>query len=222
MSYFEQILLLILGFPKTLYFNFKMFDFKIAMKFPVLISKNVSLRSLKGKVSIESDLIHFGMIKIGFGDIGIFDGFHSRSILKLNGNIIFKGKANLGHGTKLCINGDLVVGPGLVISGETAIVCNKKITIGRNCLISWNVLITDTDFHDVLDTSENVINPDKPIIIGDNVWICCNSLVLKGVDIYNGCIISAASKLNKTVPEKNVIIGSVNNSIVRKNIRWRE
>lgn len=67
--------------PKTIYFNFNYFTFNEAIKLPVLVSHNVYLRKTKGRVTIESPS-RFG-VRIGFGDVGIFDKYRSRTIWEI-------------------------------------------------------------------------------------------------------------------------------------------
>jgi len=133
---------------KTIYINFKYFSLKKAIKLPILISRKVWLKNCSGKIEILGN-IYSGMIKIGFGEVGIFDKKYSRSILELSGKIIFNGNANIGHGSKISVGKDAILnlGNNFIITAESSIVCFKKITFGDNCLISWDDLFMDTDFH---------------------------------------------------------------------------
>jgi acetyltransferase-like isoleucine patch superfamily enzyme len=145
-----------------------MFTIKEALKFPIIVSKNVKFKSLKGTITIKSE-IKTAIIKIGFGDVGIFDKTRSKTILQINGELIFKGKASIGHGSKLSIgrNGILELGNNFAITAESEIISNKKISIGDDCLISWKVLIMDTDFHKIFDKNTNeLLNKDREINIG--------------------------------------------------------
>ena len=56
----------ILGIPKTIYFNFKYFKFKDAIKFPVVVSHKTIFKELKGSIKLEK--IKTGMVRIGFGE----------------------------------------------------------------------------------------------------------------------------------------------------------
>ncbi|MCW3107254.1 MAG: hypothetical protein JWQ09_1760, partial [Segetibacter sp.] len=79
----------------TLRFNYHYFPLKVAIRVPVLISSNVVLSNLKGKVLLEEPS-YYGKIKIGYGDVGIFDKKLSRSIWQVSGIVKFKGSAIIG------------------------------------------------------------------------------------------------------------------------------
>ncbi len=142
---------------KTIYFNFKYLPFNQAIKLPFLISNKVVLKSMQGSVVIDGP-IRRKMIKIGFRNVGIFDYKYSRSIWQVSGQVIFKGNSVIGQGSKISISkqGKLLIGKGLIISAETSIVASQTtIEIGSNCLMSWDILIMDTDFHKVVDMAGN-------------------------------------------------------------------
>lgn len=209
----------LLSLPKSLYFNFKYFPFATAIKLPVLISYRTKLSKMEGNVFIEK--IKTGIVRIGFGYVGVFDKNNSRSIWECTGNVLFRGATSIGHGSKLSIskNGKLIFGNNFCITAESQIVCNKKIIIGDNVLVSWQCLIMDTDFHNIF-VNDIKINDDKEIIIRNNVWIGCRSTILKGVEIYSGNVIAANTNLTRTIRKSNVIIGGNPGNIIKKNINW--
>ena len=206
---------------KTILFNFHYLPFKSAIKFPVLICSKVVFVSLKGKLVINTPL-HFGQIKIGYGEVGIFDKKKSRSIWELNGEVIFHGTANIGHGSKISVgaNGVLEIGNNFEISAESTIVAFKKIRIGNDCLISWDVLLLDTDFHRILDLNNNILNAPKEIILGNKVWIGARSLILKGSNIPSNTVIAAASVISNILQEENSVYGGRPAKNLKTNIKW--
>ena len=178
---------------KTIRFNFNYFPLRTAVKMPVIVSHNVYLKEMSGQVEIQGD-IKRGKIRIGFGDIGIFDKQRSRGIWFVQGHVIFAGRADIGHSVKINVheNGELHFGDKFIANAETSIICRKQIVFGANNLISWQCMITDTDFHTILQHGEQ-INPDQPIIVGDRVWIGMRSTVLKGAKIANDIVVGANS-----------------------------
>lgn len=197
------------------------FPFHIAIHIPVLISSNVRLLKIKGSLVLQTELIKFGLVKIGFGSIGIFDSKNSKAIWELNGKVIFKGSANIGHGSKISVsqNGILSIGNNFRITAESSIICSDCITVGDDCLISWDVLLMDTDYHKIL--KENVIiNKNSPIEIGNRNWIGCRAIILKGTRTGEGCVIGAQSLLNKIYDKNQVLIAGHPAKIIQENINW--
>lgn len=206
---------------KTIYFNFKYFSFETAIQFPVLVSKNVYFRELKGRIILDCP-IRYGLVKIGYGRLGIFDEKHSRTILEISGELVFKGTASIGHGSKISVTADgkIVFGNGFIITAESSIVSFKKIVFGQNCLLSWDILIMDSDHHNIKDETGKVINAPEEIVIGDKVWIGCRALILKGSKIPSNSVIGASTVVNKTLDEGNSIYAGIPAKMIKKNISW--
>jgi len=206
---------------KSLYFNLKYLPFKDAIKFPFLISKNVFLLESKGVIKIDCP-IKTGMIQIGYGKIGIFDMKRSRSIWQVSGMVIFKGKAYIGHGTKISVNKNalLELGGNFAVTAESEIVTQKHIKIGDDVLISWDCLIMDTDLHKIYNKSGELINSPEPIIIGKKVWIGCRNVILKGSKISDGSIIGANSFLSKDISDQSGIFAGNPIRLIKGDVTW--
>ena len=162
------------------------------------------------------------MIKIGFGSVGIFDKTNSRTIWQVSGRVVFKGRANIGHGSKISVGrkGSLILGNRFKISAETSIVAQHHIEIGEDCLLSWGIMVMDTDFHPISDKKGNRINPDSPIYIADHVWIGCRSTILKGTLIPEGSVVAADSCIAGRLTEANAIYTGLPVHILKKEISW--
>ena len=55
----------------------------------------------------------------------------------------------------------------------------------------------------------------KPIIIGDDVWIGANAVILPGVTIGKHCVVAAGAVVTKDVPD-NTIVGGVPAKEIKK------
>ena len=205
--------------PKTLRFNFHYFPFKTAMMLPVVVSHRTCLRELHGKVELP-EKVETAMVKIGFGDVGHYDRKRSRGIWQVNGTVSFGGKASIGHGSKLSVRGDLKLGAGFNMTAESTIVCAKEITFGNDCLLSWDVLVMDTDEHPLYDKDNERINPDKPIIVGNHVWIGCKCVLLKGAEVPNDTVLAAGTLLKSAFAGENQVIGGNPPSILKREVHW--
>ncbi len=85
----------------------------------------------------------------------------------------------------------------------------KAITIGNNCVIAANVNIIDSNGHET-HSDNRTIGRDEPheIIIGNNVWIGLNSIILKGTTIGDNCIISAGCTIKGVFPANSIVTGN--------------
>jgi len=207
---------------KSVIFNFKYFPFKTAIKLPVLISNNIYLHKMGGKVIINGP-VKTALIQIGYGKVGISDFKRARGIWQVFGEVTFNGRAFIMHGCKINVGekGKLTFGENFNMSTEVAIVAEKQITIGNNSGISWESLVMDTDFHHIFDETGQVFNHPKEVIIGDNVWVGCRCTILKGANLPDGSIIAAGSLVTKKLVGNNSIFGGNPMRVLKENITWQ-
>ncbi len=65
--------------------------------------------------------------------------------------------------------------------------------------------IYDTDFHEI---SPDAPTRYSPVIIGGNVWIGANSMILPGAVIGDHTVVAAGSIVTGEIPAKSLAIGS--------------
>ncbi|MDY0361371.1 MAG: acyltransferase [Desulforegulaceae bacterium] len=153
---------------------------------------------------------------VGFPSINKFD----ESYIKFGKNCTLRSKSRnnaIGINHKIIFRtqkagAEIFIGDNTGISGG-AICAKEKVTIGSNCLIGSNVVISDNDFHAV--KPENRINnrndddiPARPVLIEDNVWIGADSYILKGSYIGKNSVIGAGSVVSGMIPENEVWAGN--------------
>jgi acetyltransferase-like isoleucine patch superfamily enzyme len=109
---------------------------------------------------------------------------------------------------------EIIVGDRTYINRRTEIMSKASVTIGKDCAISWDVVISDTDYHQIVGTSAT-----KPIVIGDEVWIGCKSTILKGVKIGKGAIVAAGSVVTRDV-EAYTLVGGIPAKVIKGDVRW--
>ena len=101
----------------------------------------------------------------------------------------------------------------------------KSVVIGKGCLIAGNCQIIDSNGHDLsFPDVENRINTkgtSRPVLIEDYVWIGANSIVLPGVTIGRGSVISANSVVVKDIPPM-VVAGGNPAVIIKKYVENRQ
>ena len=101
----------------------------------------------------------------------------------------------------------LVLGKNVSINSNNIIACRDTITLGNGVELSPNVQIYDHD-HDFRTTGgiKEKQYKTKHIFVGDNVWIGCNSVILKGSYIGENSVIAAGSIVNCDVPSCSVFV----------------
>ena len=107
--------------------------------------------------------------------------------------------------------GYLEIGDNSGFSG-VSIYCSNRIVLGRYINCGGNVSIWDTDFHPLNFQDRRMNDNSKinsaPIVIGDDVFIGANSIILKGVNIGTRTIIGAGSVVTKDIPADEIWAGN--------------
>jgi acetyltransferase-like isoleucine patch superfamily enzyme len=84
----------------------------------------------------------------------------------------------------------------------------SRITLGDNLLMGPGVKIFSSNHSMHLGLPMNVQPPvEKDIVIGNDVWLGANSVVVAGVTIGEGAIVAAGSVVTKDIPEYVVAAG---------------
>lgn len=131
--------------------------------------------------------------------------YKTQLIKKYNPGII-----SVGGGTYWNKLNQVHIGENTYINGADLITTDDtEIIIGRNCLISFDVVIR-TDTHLFQDSSKPIIeqgNEAHSIIIGDNVWIGHGAYIMPGVQIGNNAIIGAKAVVTHDIPSNVIAVG---------------
>lgn len=83
-----------------------------------------------------------------------------------------------------------------------------KVTIGKNVQIPSNVSIYTAGHPIHPDTRNTGYEYGIPIMIGDNVWIGGNVVILPGVTIGDNVVIGAGSVVSKDIADNKIVIGN--------------
>lgn len=139
----------------------------------------------------------------GISNIYLLYFFLPQKILRINGSVqwpvhftsrvLFKKRIQVGKRSCPGINS------GCYVQGRGGIIIGNNLRMGPGVgLISAN--------HDLDDYDKWV---DKgPIVIGNNVWLGMNVVVLAGVQIGDNVVIAANSVVNKNIPSNCIAGGS--------------
>lgn len=109
-----------------------------------------------------------------------------------------------------CINnavGDVVIGDHTRIGIHNTII--GPVCIGNHVNLAQGITVTalNHNFEDVTRRIDEQGISTKPVIIGDDVWIGANAVVLPGVTIGRHCVVAAGAVVTKDVPDHSVVGG---------------
>lgn len=123
------------------------------------------------------------------------------------------GKVTLAFGVRHSERPTIRVGYKSSLGHEVSIVASKGVTIGRYCHIAGGTMIVDSGGHPVDPAMRLADLPPmpsevRPVVIEDNVWIGTRSIILPGVTIGEGSVISAGSVVRRSVPPYSLVMGN--------------
>ena len=109
-----------------------------------------------------------------------------------------------------CINnavGDVVIGDYTRIGIHNTII--GPVTIGSHVNLAQGITVTALNHN--FDDSDKRIDEQgvstSQVVIGDDVWIGANAVVLPGVTIGTHCIVAAGAVVTKDVPSHSLVAG---------------
>jgi maltose O-acetyltransferase len=96
---------------------------------------------------------------------------------------------------------------GVSIAPFVQIWAHAGVKIGRNSMIGSHTVIS-TATHDHSISQMNTKRIDKPVTIGDNVWIASGVIITPGVTIGDGAVIGAGSVVLSDVEDNAIVVGN--------------
>lgn len=193
----------LVGIFNTLYFNFKVFPFKTAIKFPVLLGKRVQLIGLyKNCISFRDGLVpNFGIVELGITRFPISPTKGGYTMVRLfsKSRIVFGSNVKIHSGCSIIasLGGIIEFGDNNLINQNSRIYSSCHIKFGNCFRCGWECQVLDSDFHFVYDEEKmRVLNNRKNIIFGDYCWIANRVSVTKGARLPDYSIVASNSLLN--------------------------
>ncbi|HCL4445066.1 TPA: sugar O-acetyltransferase [Clostridium botulinum] len=101
---------------------------------------------------------------------------------------------------------NIYVGENFFANYDCIILDVCKVTIGDNCMLAPRVCIYTATHPLDAETRISGLEYGKPVVIGDNVWIGGNSVIVPGVTIGNNVVVAAGSIVVNDIPD-NVVVG---------------
>ncbi|ASV10810.1 DapH/DapD/GlmU-related protein [Leptospira santarosai] len=106
----------------------------------------------------------------------------------------------------------ILIGNDVGVNGLSITARSKSVIIGNGVMFAPNVTIMDSSFHALWPPEGRLTNPDfesdDDVVIGNNVWLGSQVIVLKGVKIGNNSVIGAGSIVTKSIPENCLAVGN--------------
>lgn len=141
---------------------------------------------------------------------------HSRAIVKIGEDSLVAGVLIVENE-----NSRLAIGNRVFIGGQSLIDCAHQVRIEDDVLISYQVLIMDSDNHN-LRASERIGDLKRwrtqkydwssvncaPVVIHSKAWIGARAIITKGVVIGEGGIVAAGAVVTKDVAPYTIVGGN--------------
>ena len=142
--------------------------------------------------------------------------------LESGSTLIISGDYEIGPNVNIYVSKDAVVKiagrlnhDSCGITSDVRIMAEHSIEIGYDSLISWDVLITDSDWHEIKGSQRTA-----PVIIGDKVWISHGVSILKGVVVPSGCIIASKSVVASSIDVEKALVAGIPAVVKRIGVEW--
>jgi acetyltransferase-like isoleucine patch superfamily enzyme len=109
-------------------------------------------------------------------------------------------------------NGELYIAEKVFINDNCNINCVHRVSIGRNTKIAPNVNINDHDHNYKNPKEEHLLKGE--VIIGKNVWIGSNVVILRDTTIGDNAVIAAGSIVKGNVPANTLFLNKREKSYI--------
>jgi acetyltransferase-like isoleucine patch superfamily enzyme len=117
-----------------------------------------------------------------------------------------------------CINnavGDVTIGDHTRVGIHCIVI--GPVCIGNHVNLAQGITVTALN-HNFEDTTKRIDEQGistKPVVIGDDVWIGANAVILPGVTIGRHVVVAAGAVVTKDVPD-NCVIGGVPAKLIKQ------
>lgn len=119
------------------------------------------------------------------------------------------------NGGRVCLGKSSTVEQGYFLAD------GSNITVGRDCMISFNVTIRTTDAHGIYDRKDGkLLNPPADVILEDHVWLGQGCTLLKGAHVKRNSVVGAGSVLSGKIYPDHAIIAGIPGKVIREGVFW--
>ena len=156
--------------------------------------------------SIWLKVVHGNNVRMPI--ISVFSPLSEITVDK-GGKLLIGNKFRMRSGSKIRVRKGVKcsIGSDISLNHGCMIVCRESISICDGAQFGPNVLIYDHDHDFRVDGGISAGKyKESPIIIGKNVWIGANSVVLRGTVIGDNCVIGAGCIIKGSVPANSILV----------------
>lgn len=198
----------------TIYFNFHYLPCSQAIHLPILLYKP-HLLAMKGKIVIEGK-VRFGMIKIGHRQVSIFPN-SGMTWEDKGATITFKDRAWIGNDVYFSFDkgANVEIGDGFAVTAGLKFVSVDGVKIGHDVSLGWGCLLTDTNFHPLIDRmTGKMSSPNHKIEIGDYNWFAAKCNIMPGVKTPERCIFSIGMNVTRNLDFKPYRVHRIEENLI--------
>ena len=129
-------------------------------------------------------------------------------ILFKGGALLLGKRCDVRHNVVFNMAGRLEVGGDAILSWGTVFHCSNTITIGRMVGIAERVTVVDSS-HYFTEKEAFFYHNNRPgeISVGDNTWLCPNSVLTRTAHVGDHCIVGSNSVVVGVVPSGHLASG---------------
>ncbi|WP_243154677.1 acyltransferase [Clostridium thermarum] len=138
-----------------------------------------------------------------------FDIYNSKSKITIGDFVYIRKNSTL----RVDFYGQLNIGDKVAINDNCNISCIHKISIGSYTKIGQNVCIYDHDHNYRKRGDDRLLTGE--VVIGKNVWIGSNVVILRGSIIGDNAVIAAGSVVKGKVPGNSLYLNKRHSEIIQ-------
>lgn len=140
---------------------------------------------------------------------GVYIGLHVKKEFRVR--LVLSKYSRLSHHTLLWGDGKIVIGEHSSIGSWSRIFASKNggVTIGNYTMSASHLYIIDCN-HGLAADKYIMEQPmiQKPVVIGNDVWMGYHTTILMGVKLEDGVVCGACSVVTKSFEKKSIVAGN--------------